>query len=320
MGNVAGYFVHIRDKIETEIENKTAQKSMAAKDFLKLSEKIIAEDLHQWQNGQTNLQKQHSELVKKYKAAISKVEKDIFENMPLTANSKKMLLAIAGYLFLTFPTGITYAGTSGIVISGFGEAELFPSLVYYSIEGMANNVLKYREENYHKIDFNDSALIIPFAQHEMVITFMEGISEYNNDLYEQILNETVDNYPKLIVDELASKLTNRQRNQLLKKITKIGRDNLLEGLKNIENIKQQHYVHPILSVVTFLSKIELAEMAESLVNLTSLRKKISIGDESVGGLVDVAVISKGEGLIWIKRKHYFESELNHQYFVNYLKR
>jgi len=34
----------------------------------------------------------------------------------------------------------------------------------------------------------------------------------------------------------------------------------------------------------------------------------------VVGPVDVAVISKGDGLIWIKRKHYFAPDLNHRYF------
>jgi hypothetical protein len=59
-------------------------------------------------------------------------------------------------------------------------------------------------------------------------------------------------------------------------------------------------------------------MAESLINLTCLRKKISMDDETVGGMIDVAVISKGDGLIWIKRKHYFKPELNKHFFVNYL--
>ena len=55
-------------------------------------------------------------------------------------------------------------------------------------------------------------------------------------------------------------------------------------------------------------------MAEALVNLTSLKRRVTPEDETVGGPVDVAVISKGDGLIWIKRKHYFAPELNHRYF------
>jgi hypothetical protein len=41
--------------------------------------------------------------------------------------------------------------------------------------------------------------------------------------------------------------------------------------------------------------------------------------ETVGGPIDVAVISKGDGFVWIKRKHYFVPELNHHFFANYFK-
>lgn len=60
-----------------------------------------------------------------------------------------------------------------------------------------------------------------------------------------------------------------------------------------------------------------AAMAESLVNLTSFKRKMSMDAETVAGPIDVAVISKGDGFIWIKRKHYFERELNPQFFANY---
>ncbi|HEY0631206.1 MAG TPA: hypothetical protein VGC98_04065 [Thermoleophilaceae bacterium] len=39
--------------------------------------------------------------------------------------------------------------------------------------------------------------------------------------------------------------------------------------------------------------------------------------ETVSGPIDVAVISAGDGFVWIKRKHYFEAERNPQFFVNY---
>ena len=63
-----------------------------------------------------------------------------------------------------------------------------------------------------------------------------------------------------------------------------------------------------------LPKEELAEMAETLVNLTSFKRRVTPEAETVGGPIDVAVISKGDGLVWIKRKHYFVPELNPRYF------
>jgi hypothetical protein len=46
----------------------------------------------------------------------------------------------------------------------------------------------------------------------------------------------------------------------------------------------------------------------------------SVETDTVALPIDVAVISKGDGFIWIKRKHYFASELNHQFFSNYYRR
>jgi hypothetical protein len=58
-------------------------------------------------------------------------------------------------------------------------------------------------------------------------------------------------------------------------------------------------------------------MAESLVNLTAFKRHISKESETVGGPTDVAIITKGDGFIWIKRKNYFDVNLNRHYLNNY---
>jgi len=48
-----------------------------------------------------------------------------------------------------------------------------------------------------------------------------------------------------------------------------------------------------------------------LVNLTSLKQRMNVQNvATVGGAIDVALISRGDGFVWLKRKHYFSSELN----------
>ena len=69
-----------------------------------------------------------------------------------------------------------------------------------------------------------------------------------------------------------------------------------------------------MSIVGVLPKEELAEMAETLVSLTSFKRRMTPEAETVGGPIDVAVISKGDGLVWVKRKHYFDKDLNLRYF------
>jgi len=46
-----------------------------------------------------------------------------------------------------------------------------------------------------------------------------------------------------------------------------------------------------------------------------LQRRVSREIETVGGAIDVAVISKGDGFVWVKRKHYFNPDRNLR-FVN----
>jgi hypothetical protein len=213
LGCVYSYFDHLRNEIKETVEREIKRAgTISPKSILLLSENIISKSLEAWKKGECNIsecEKFYKEIKTKYKKIIDKAQKDVFERLPLSAKSKKMLVEIAAYLFLTFPEGLQTRGTSGIVISGFGEEELFPSIVSFSIEGMANNILKYKEDYYSKIDFDSTAIIKPFAQQEMVVTFIEGISELHNDLYAQMLYETVENYPKIIIENIAPKLKRR---------------------------------------------------------------------------------------------------------------
>lgn len=63
-----------------------------------------------------------------------------------------------------------------------------------------------------------------------------------------------------------------------------------------------------------MPKEEVANMSESLINITSLKRKASSDIETVGREIDVALITKGDGFIWIKRKHFFDDELNYYFF------
>jgi hypothetical protein len=72
-----------------------------------------------------------------------------------------------------------------------------------------------------------------------------------------------------------------------------------------------------MSMIGLLPKDELAAVAESLVNLTKLKLRVSQKLETVGGPIDVAVITKGDGFVWVKRKHYFSPELNPRVMARY---
>ncbi len=83
-------------------------------------------------------------------------------------------------------------------------------------------------------------------------------------------------------------------------------------------LRQRDYVGPVMDMVRALPKDELALMAESLVNLDKFKRRVSRRQETVGGPIDVAVITKGDGFVWVRRKHYFKPELNLRLLASYL--
>jgi len=169
-----------------------------------------------------------------------------------------------------------------------------------------------------------SAAVLPFAQREMVDTFMAGVDpvfhlrikgfvENLDNLYREIQLDMIydphDDFEGSSMHEIED-----QRDIVIE----IG-EQLEQFLPSLSEHSQSNHIDPVISVVQGLPRDELAAMAESLINLTSFKRRVSMQAETVGGPIDVAVISKGDGFIWIKRKHYFEGDMNPQFFANYFR-
>ena len=180
--------------------------------------------------------------------------------------------------------------------------------------------MKYRknEEECASIGFKTSAVIRPFAQREMVLTFMTGAAPDYHSTIDTDMEDLCTFYPQILVDSIDHK-NEKEKEKIEKHLKKIGETVLDKYRDKLQIYSKDHYIDPIMEVVHGLPKDELAAMAESLINLTSFKRRVSMEEETVAGPIDVAVISKGDGFIWIKRKHYFESELNQQFFANYYK-
>ncbi len=256
-------------------------------------------------------------LLEKYDSEMEHLISTAFEKMLVSADFITSLKFIcANFLLKDFSSSRT-----GLVISGFGEKDIYPSLYSYYIEGKVNQKLKIQLDDEEKIDLNCTATIIPFAQSDMASTFLNGIDPDLNRLSNAFLSKLFEQLPSMIFKDLEKILVTDD------KIKEGIRHNLSENINKfykrhqevIKEYQKQSFTDPILEVVQALPKDELAEIAEALVNLTSFRRKVSSNIETVGGPIDVAVITKGDGMVWIKRKHYFNANLNQQFHQNYFR-
>lgn len=203
---------------------------------------------------------------------------------------------------------------SGLVIAGFGEKQFFPVMQEYELGQIFLGRLKYRCTGTSKIDSDTPSVVRPFAQSEMVKTFLEGVSPALLWFFTEQVVKFVMTSADEIVDGVPG-ISKRRKEAYKRELRPISGRAVKRFVNALNEYRDRRHFKPILQSIEFLPKNELAHVAASLVNLSTFQKRMSISeDETVGGPIDVAVISKGDGFVWIERKHYFRPELNRHFF------
>lgn len=199
---------------------------------------------------------------------------------------------------------------TGLVFGGFGEDEFFPCLSKIIVDG--KSAFGVRWWDLHKPIVMQtwkasSAYILPFGQGDIAHLFIEGIDEGYLRFMKATILGALGKKSQDVVESYVSEADKVVESELQRKEDEAA----LESIMNdFQELRRKSIVDPMLSVVRNLPKEEMAAMAESLVEITSLRRRMDSDVESVAGPVDVVVISKGDGPVWMKRKHYFDAAMN----------
>ena len=205
-----------------------------------------------------------------------------------------------------------YLVNTELVFGGYGDDEIFPSYYSYVISSAFDDRIKKTLKSQYVVSNDRVACVEPFAQTDVANTVVRGIDADLRMKFYESYNASI----TMFRDEIVSKLESAGAPEKLKEVL-IALDmnaytkTFVDGM---DAYIQENYIQKLVDTVAYLSKEDLADMAESLVRMTYLKRRITSEEESVGGPVDVAVITKGDGFVWLKRKHYFEAELNPHFF------
>lgn len=206
---------------------------------------------------------------------------------------------------------------TGLIFFGYGEKELFPSYREYVVSYAIDNHIKYKLKDKYQISGLSDAVVAPFAQKDVASTIIWAVE---NTLCEKFYSSYKDSL-KGVRDEIVSQLTAAQAPQIFIDILNgIDVDKYSRDYRHgMNQYIKENFTDSLIGTVAYLSKEDLADMAESLVRMTCIKRRITLTEETVGGPVDVAVVTKGDGFIWMQRKHYFDPKFNPQFFERYKK-
>lgn len=250
------------------------------------------------------------------------IRANLFDNeVQLSTSAEDQALHLTINLLLMEPSasavniGWFHTGETGFVVAGFGEEEFLPRLHFfefvYSYHGVTRKFIG------HRVSIGDgendmAASIVPFAQTEMIRSFIDGRSY----AFDELVASSVTRY----FEQTLTNVRERPGGDIVVPLIESLKQGLLDTLSDdLARWTYETQLKPTLRTVAALPKAELAVLAEALVNLTIHKRRASPDAETVGPPTDVAVISKGDGFIWIKRKHYFEPELNPHFSRNYFR-
>jgi hypothetical protein len=242
-----------------------------------------------------------TDYIEKNGESAAKITGIVFEKFPV---SKKQAADLVSILTQNFQKCGWMDRFTGIVIAGYGEREIFPAVHDFCVGGKIGNSLIYFNESIDTIDgVTHTSSIDPYAQTGMVHQFAKGIDP---DFYETITEKT-----GAVLQALSGLLPDADKPK-----TKALSDLLTNYIEaTIDNV----YKEPIMDIVSCMQKSELTAMAEAMVNLTALKRHVSTDSETVGGPIDVALITKGDGFIWIKKKTNYDPALNRDLNQSYFR-
>jgi hypothetical protein len=256
-----------------------------------------------------------SDLHKALKGDVVALKDDIVEY--LQADHQHLVDIINGEDLAKAAIHATYADWeasmsldyTGLVIAGFGSSEFMPSFRNLHVHRFIGSRLLWSHVKQGAIgyDSNNGAMIQPFAQRAMVETFTQGASP-------EVWRTVRESYSKHAADACRQAAAAAGVEIADEAIETAVSQSVSDFTKGWAFATFSAHLAPLHSVVSGLAIPEIAELAETLVMLESLKEKVTSRTQSVGGPIDVAVITKAEGLVWIKRKHYFDPQLNSRYF------
>lgn len=206
---------------------------------------------------------------------------------------------------------------TGIVIAGFNKNRLFPSYVEFNINYLFDTKFTFKEINDMDIS-GDQVHVRPLAQGDVIDTFLGNMDGNTRFKLINYVENIYGNYTINLIDAINNNpnLNDDEKQKFINEISKIevANDSLNSSFVDfLDQLKQDH-ADPILASISALPKDELSNLAESLIKITSIKRKVQSDLETVGGPIDVAIITRGDGFIWTKRKHYFDGDLNPQFF------
>ena len=188
---------------------------------------------------------------------------------------------------------------SYLVFAGYGMKEQMPSIIECEVYGInRRNLLGQFHTGYQVSSQNKDVTIYAEGQPDIIKAYIDGV---------------IDSRIDSIIDGHINILKNCIYEISPDRIISLSEESVREKMKSIIDKCKMESQETWLNNIKEYSLQEMASLAENLIKATELHRKITDIEEEVGGLIDLAIITKNDGFQWLNRKSWYEPSRGGQY-------
>lgn len=186
-----------------------------------------------------------------------------------------------------------------LVFAGYGEDEAYPSICQYEVTGINKSKLQWQLSGSANISSEQESNIFTSGQSDIIDAIELGIQNERIGVIRKRFQTLIEDLlTQNLLDSLIGKIDYPTiRQEVADLIRESGKEHLRQHLDAIKQFDLQ----------------KMACLAENLIKATELHRKITFRQEGVGGLVDLAVITREDGFQWLNRKSWYEPSKGGQY-------
>ena len=186
-----------------------------------------------------------------------------------------------------------------LVFAGYGEDEAYPSICQYEVTGICKSRLQWQPYGSATISDEQESKLFTSGQSDIIDAIELGIQNDRIGVIRKRFQDLIDDLlTQNMLDSLKRKIDYPSiRQEVTDLIIESGLEHLRQHLEAIKQFDLQ----------------KMACLAENLIKATELHRKITFRQEEVGGLIDLAVITREDGFQWLNRKSWYEPSKGGQY-------
>lgn len=196
----------------------------------------------------------------------------------------------------------TWMTNSTLTFAGYGEHEIYASYSLINFHGWVDGKLTWIRGDSYALspDTNPLFGICLPAQQDAINHYLVG---YDSQLIEEIVEHSDEERIELL-NSIREKLDGEE--DILPKLDEAVHSALAEFETRIprvvEDFSERFYLKHLRRAIAALPAASLVEVSRSLIELEALRKTTTAQTGTVGGPIDVAMITPTDGFIWVRHK------------------